>query len=102
MSRCGRVLGCLAIGWACLPPVARAGGGEADAAAEVEAMGGAVRRDDAREGKPVVAVWLPADVTGKELAVLERLPQMEELSLAGSRLGGAGLHQVGKLKGLRL
>ncbi len=86
----GPVLGCCQIG--CGP---RVDPEVAEAIAAIERLGGTVKRDDRRQGRPVVEVSLGGTrVTDGDLAYLARFPELETVALFDSKVGDEGLARL--------
>ena len=70
--------------------------------AAIEALGGSVRRDDERSGRPVVYINLGGcqKLKDEDLKILASFPELRVLVLGGTATSDAGLKHVAGLKNL--
>jgi hypothetical protein len=74
---------------------------QAKAVEAVKRLGGTVRVDEKRPGKPVVAASFPGTATDADLKVLAGLKDLQTLDLTFSQVTDAGMKELTGLKGLK-
>src|SRR5687767_3719773 len=74
--------------------------GEMDAIEQFKKLGGLVRQDDAKTGKPVVAALINEKGTDEALKHVAKFRELEYLSLVESSVTDAGLPHLKDLKKL--
>src|SRR5262249_52012713 len=75
---------------------------EKDAITVIERLGGNIRRDEDKPGRPVVEVdLLIRAVTDNDLPLLSALPDLESLNLGITPVTDAGFKHLGRLPKLR-
>ena len=68
----------------------------------IEMLGGKVKRDAQRPGKPIVGVsFFATEVTDAGLKEMKELSSLQSLSLSATKVTDAGLKELKKLKSLQ-